>query len=321
MKKTGGVILGLLIVLILGSFWFWFPLRPTAGASPGLTSTSLQAATPATPLSPDLRGEIVFQSDRDGQAEIYVLELNRGQPRRLTRNTAFDGYPVWSPDGKKIAFESDRDGTFHIYTMDRDGNQVTKITSGPGPNRFPAWSPDGKKIAFESTREKDTEIYWIEVDTRRESRLTDGWFKSTLPNWSPDGRTIAFTANKLGWGVYLLDLGDRTIKMLDQEGGSCRPHFSPDGKKIAYVSQKADGKGDIWVMNSDGTNKTRITVDGERYEYYPTWSPDGRYLAYSSTPDKKQGQWKIQVIPSAGGTPIQITHHSGRDEYPDWRWR
>jgi Tol biopolymer transport system component len=321
MKKTGGLILAMAIMTFVGFLWFRSTQRPQT--TPGSAATLLRQATApaAVPLPPDLRGEIVFQSDRDGNAEIYLLELKGGRLGRLTRNTAFDGYPVWSPDGKKIAFESNRDGAFHIYTMDRDGNQVTKITSGPGPNRFPAWSPDAKKIAFESTREKDSEIYQIEVDSRLESRLTDGWFKSTLPNWSPDGRKIAFTANKLGWGVYLLDLGDRTIKMLDNEGGSCRPHFSPDGKKMAFVSQKADGKGDIWVMNSDGTNKTQITRNRETYEYYPTWSPDGRYLAYSTTSDKKQGHWKIQVIPSGGGTPIQITHHPVRDEYPDWRWR
>jgi Tol biopolymer transport system component len=321
MKKTGGIILGFVIVAILGFLWFRFPLRPQTTPGPAANLLRQATAPAAVPLLPGLRGEILFQSDRDGNAEIYVLELNGGRLRPLTRNTFFDGYPVWSPDGNKIAFESDRSGSFQIYTMDPNGDRVTQITTGQGPNRFPAWSPDGKKIAFEADRAGGTQIYAIAIDTRRESRLTDGWYKSTLPNWSPDGRKIAFTANKLGWGVYLLDLGDRTIQRLDHEGGSCRPHFSPDGKKIAFVSAKADGKGDIWIMNADGTGKTRLTVTGETYDYYPTWSPDGSYLAYASTPDKKRGPWNLYIIPAGGGVPRRITDHPGRDEFPDWRWR
>lgn len=266
-----------------------------------------------------LTGRITFQSDRDGDEEIYVMNPQGTDVIQLTDNNAFDGFPVWSPDGKKIAFESNRERKFQIFVMEGNGKNQIRVTEGPFDNRFPAWSPDGKKIAYESKRDQKFAIYVIDLESKKEKMLTNAFRRSTLPHWSPDGKNIAFTANRLGWGVYVMDRDGLNIRPLDTEGGSCRPAWSPDGRRIAYVSQKGDGKGDIWIMNRDGSGKLKLTTDSKNYDYDPSWSPDGKWIVYASTPDKERGNWEIRIIDVVNGESKQITQHPARDEFPDWR--
>jgi tRNA A-37 threonylcarbamoyl transferase component Bud32 len=89
--------------------------------------------------SPDGR-RIAFQSRRDGNLEIYVINLDGTGLRRLTDHPAADGRPAWSPDGQWIAFESDRDGKLDIYIMRADGSDVRRITSNAGKNGWPSWA-------------------------------------------------------------------------------------------------------------------------------------------------------------------------------------
>lgn len=266
-----------------------------------------------------LNGKILFQSNRDGDEEIYVMDPDGSGVVRLTRNKAFDGYPVWSFDGQWIAFESNREGRFQIFVMDRHGKRTHKITGNAYDNRYPCWSPNGKWIAYQSKRENGLQIYAVNLSTGKERPLTRAWYKSGLPNWSPDGKKIAFTANKmLGWGVYVMDSDGKNIKALDTKGGACRPHWSRDGKRIAYVSQKADKKGDIWIMSGDGLDKRRLTTDALNYDYYPSWSADGNWIVYANTRHKKKGNWEIRIINVNTGASQQITHHPAQDRYPDW---
>jgi len=246
-----------------------------------------------------LQGKIIFQSDRDGDPEIYLMNPQGQGLIKLTDNNVFDGYPVWSHDGSKIAFESNRDGNFQIYIMDRDGKNQVKITHGSFDNRGPSWSPDGKKIAYQSKRNSGLEIYVMDLEKKKEMMLTDAWHRSALPNWSPDGKKITFTANKLHyWGVYVMNRNGSNIQALDTKGGSCRSHWSPDGRKIAYVSQKADKKGDIWIVNQDGSNKHRLTTDSHNYDYYPSWSQmvNGLFMLILLTNGKGIGSYGLLML-------------------------
>ncbi len=92
---------------------------------------------------------IAFESNRDGNYEIYVMNADGSGQTNLTNNPAFDFAPDWSPDGTKIAFHSERDSFLDaIYVMNADGSDQTKLTNHPSNNFDPAWSPDGSKIAF-----------------------------------------------------------------------------------------------------------------------------------------------------------------------------
>lgn len=90
--------------------------------------------------SPDGK-RIAFNSDRDGNREVYVMNANGSKQTRLT--TADDYVYSWSPDGKKIAFASERDGNREIYVMNADGSEQTLLTSNSAWNGLPDWAPRG----------------------------------------------------------------------------------------------------------------------------------------------------------------------------------
>jgi TolB protein len=69
------------------------------------------------------------------------MNADGGKQRRLTNNPAGDGFPTWSPNGKKIVFMTRRDGNHEIYVMSRDGSTVRRLTKNPAKDQFPSWQP------------------------------------------------------------------------------------------------------------------------------------------------------------------------------------
>ncbi len=127
-----------------------------------------------------LNGKIVFETTRDGNAEIYVMDANGGNLRNLTQHPARDFRADWSPDGKQIAFISNRSknpeilvGDDDIYVMDADGSNVRNLTQHPGLDGSPDWSPDGKQILFLSNRDGGINTYVMDADGQNVRRLTD----------------------------------------------------------------------------------------------------------------------------------------------------
>ena len=108
--------------------------------------------------SPDGR-RVAYYSGRDGDYEIYVMDIDGGNPRRLTVSPGRDASPVWSLDGQWIAFESDRNGTYDLFVMRADGNDVQQLTSGSGNDFFPYFSPDGRWLLFQSDRTGNMDIF------------------------------------------------------------------------------------------------------------------------------------------------------------------
>ena len=269
-----------------------------------------------------LLGKIVFQSDRDGDWEIYAMNVDGSNVIQLTHNSASDGYPVWSPNGKQIAFESNRDGNFEIYVMNADGSEQRRLTEHPTNETNPAWSPDGQRIAFDSDRTSNREIYVMNVDGSGVKALTKGLGKNILPAWSPDGTRMAYTGNRyIGWNVYIMNFEsgeDERITGRRGAYGACRPAWSPDGSRIAYVSQEADKHGDVWTMNPDGSDPRQLVFDTEHADYYPAWSPDGRHLLYAKTDDKDRGNWELYLMTADGKRHARLTYHPARDKFPDW---
>ena len=144
-------------------------------------------------------GQIVFQSTVDDNTDIYIMDEDGTNVRRLTDAPEGDRSPKWSPGGKRIVFVSDRDDTRQVYSMDPDGGGVRRLTDAPIAVSVPAWSPDGQKIAF-FAQYQEYGIHIMGRDGQNVRFLTGTPDRAGDPGthfqphlgigWSPDGRTL-----------------------------------------------------------------------------------------------------------------------------------
>jgi Tol biopolymer transport system component len=191
---------------------------PVAGVSRGearrLTDDGGSDGWPT--WSPDGQ-RIAFHSDRGGDWDIWVINVDGTGLTNLTRQPGDDQYADWSPDGKKIAFTSSRSGNQDIWVMsvpgpqaggDGRGTDLVNLTNAKGRDRYPMWSPDGTRLTFNTNRDGDYEVYMMKADGSNQRNISDSP-KSTegLADWSPDGQRLVLYSSRPGnKDVFIVDL-------------------------------------------------------------------------------------------------------------------
>lgn len=216
--------------------------------------------------------QIFFSSDRDGDRsdpvfernfEIFVMNTDGSEVRRLTTNPGWDGNPDVSRDGRSIAWGScEPDGKCDIHVMSTDGSGGTNLTNTPDDyDGSAAWSPNGREILFSSDRDRDAslppiergrDLYVMNRDGTDVRRLTTTGFNS-FGRWSPDGRRIVYNGGDSGNEIWAMNADGTGQRKLRDSGAT--PMWSPNGREIAYQYRK-----DGWVMNADGSNVRKLTL-------------------------------------------------------------
>ena len=262
--------------------------------------------------------KIAFHTSRDGDTEIYVMNTDGSDQKRLTYSDIDDAEPAFSPDGSKIAYLSGRDGNFEIYAMNADGTNQTRLTINDDVDNEPAWSPDGSKITFTSYRDGNGEIYVMNADGTNQTRLTNHAALDMRSAWSPDGGSIIFATFRDGnFEIYRVNQdGSNTTNLTNNAGTDQDPAFSPDGTKIAFRSfRDGSSANDIYVMNADGSNQVNLTVNTPSHESEPTFSPDGSKIAFQTGRD---GNSEIYVMNADGTNQVNLTNATSSEIDPSW---
>jgi Tol biopolymer transport system component len=271
---------------------------------------------------------LVFHSERDGDADIYLTALDGGTVTQLTDEPGRDYEPDGSPDGNRIVFASQRASgdSSQLHLMDIDGSNVRRLTSSADRaervlDDYAEWSPDGRRIVFQRTiipegEKPYADIWLIDPETGEETPLTetqDAW--DSTPSFAADGNAVLFESNRSGtFELYRMPLdGSETVALTDSEGTEAEAKQSPDGRQVAFVSDR-DGDFDVYVMDNDGANVRQLTSN-DGADRCPQWSPDGQRISFSSDRD---GDSEIYVMHSDGSDQRRITESAGRDEVADW---
>lgn len=171
---------------------------------------------------------LAFSSSKDGSPEIYVMDIHKKNPEKLTRSYGIDVSPAFSPDASRIAFVSDRGGTPQIYIMNADGGGVRRVTFEGSYNTSPAWAPDGSRLAFAGRVNGKNQIFVIKSDGTDMRQLTETG-NNEEPAFSPDGIFIAFDSDRDGRrGIYLMRAnGEGQQRITPRELTARAPRWSP----------------------------------------------------------------------------------------------
>jgi TolB protein len=269
-----------------------------------------------------------------GNGKVYLVQAdgtNRrvfvsGGPARRVDNW---GDLSWTRDGERIAFTVGNHNlgseTLQIAVASADGKQIRPLTA-KGYGAFdPTWSPDGTRLAFAEDSPKESGIAVIDADgsgLRLIAKATGGdnyW----VPDWSPDGDWILFDSwrgeglrSKL-MAVHPDGTGLHQLAVFNTGGQCICADWSPDGTRIAYeaTTKPSSSIPEIYVMNADGSGRTRLTQNNARDEN-PDWSPDGDRIAFYS---ERRGDAEIYVIGTDGGTARRVTRDPWYSDGPAWR--
>jgi len=250
--------------------------------------------------------------------QIWIMNgdgSNRVQLTRIGTNYS----PTWAPDGRRVLFAAASGAAPGIYSMNPDGTDLTRLTTPPTGAVDFVPAPVGKRIGFaRHLADGPWRIFAVNADGTGVVPLTAGPRDEGF-GASPNGDRLAYVSGTTEGGkdIFLLDLAGGGITQLTNTPTLYKAGiaFSPSGKQIAFTRIDPGQLEAIFVMNTDGTEVTRLS-QGEHYDFLPRWSPDGKRIGFTSARD---GSFGVYTMAADGSDVVDLSQTPLQPEML-WDW-
>jgi len=271
-------------------------------------------------------GKIVFTYLGD----IWLVNEDGSNPRRLTVHGARDTNPRFSPDGKWIAFSSDRYGNSDVFVLPAAGGEARQLTFNSANDTVVGWSRDSKRVVFSSARGRvfggTPNLLEVAIEGGLEMPLATDW--GTNGTYSPDGKKFAFNRHPAVWSrkhyrgsysadLWVMDVAGKTFqKLLDADGpddvkpnnlwpmyGNGEIFFVSDRDTVAKAGAPEVMKSvnNIWKIPAAGGRPAKVTNHRSGNLNFPSISADGKTIVY----EEGFGLWKLDTA-SGRSTEVKI---------------
>ena len=291
---AAAVMLGVTVAAAIVGLFAWSSEPASAPLVDPLQLTTATGIERSPSWSPNGRA-LAYQSDQDGDPDIWVTQLGTGEADNRTASSPFaDRHPRWSPDGRWIAFASTRGdgGYFLIPAMGGRPRQVAPWPEGQENPTPPAWSPDGDQIAYGVREDRGPAIQILTLDggaTRRLALPLRPRNRSVVDmSWSPNGRFLAYrraiSPIAATTELWLTSVSDgESVRLTSGSYWDGNPAWSPDSRQLFFVSDRG-GSPDLWTLALDERGRPSgapraVTAGMELTDF--ALSPDGRKIAFA----------------------------------------
>lgn len=276
--------------------------------------------------------KILFSSEDDGPAQLYIMDLSTKKIQKIFRQNTFMDAPALSPDGQILYFVSTKDGTANIYKISLidepfplDLSKATNLTANASGSFRPAVSPDGQSIVFSSNRNRpwlkggntssqnylSTQLYLMDTQGRNLRQLTDNAHWNGSPVWTPDGQRIIYYATPEGYPrIYSYDIHTQSITALSPKKiPSLSPQITHHNRIVfkAYI----DNRWQLASVNLEGADYTVETHFPFKLisAHYSKSNPDPLivYIPETSEPRPFKHTVELPGVPQ----PVELMGTSG----------
>ena len=241
--------------------------------------------------------KLVYQSDRNGNWDIFIYDLEKDTTIQLTFNLRNEQRPLWHPYRKLVVFDRGNDTSQYLYKIDLKSRKISPLFEREINCKQLSIAKDGRIVYFlgYDTSHENWELFSYHFIYDNLNQLTDFKEDGLFFDLSPDGKTICYGYQSFFYPFQRFNIfnwyGDELEKF--EAFNSSFATWHPDGLKIYFISDQDNLKGEIYSIWKDGTHLMRLTDDNFRVHDI-SFSPDGKSMACSVL---LKGNYEIIIIP------------------------
>lgn len=249
--------------------------------------------------------ELVYESTRTGEPDLWVLDFATGETRQLTADLRADRNPSWSADGQWILFKSERGRQTDLWVVPASGGDAIRLTNDVAIESPIGWRGQTHEVAY-TVEGGSGALLSVPVAGGDERPLTPDSVKVDYFALSPDGSQVAFTSRRTGsvLDIWVMPSGGGAARLLASPlARQPQVFWSPDGSKLAFLGV-GGGTSDPWVLDV-ASGALQQVLAWNSIEPDLMWGSSSAELLVVS--DRDSRLFDLWRVPLDGGEPVRLT--------------